>query len=88
MLFLSPFFRFKLNLLLIPDEELADGSGEFLNVWLSLIEKLINVKLITETTHALPSTPSPTHKPFDPIVFLSKSHKVNIIKIMSTNANI
>ena len=66
------------------DVELSDlpsGTGEFLDVWLLLLEKLVNPKLILESPHVLPSKAIvPGFKPFDPIQYLMHIHKVSETK--------
>ena len=37
--------------------ELPEGAGEFLDSWLMLLEKMVNVKTMLETPHTLPAKP-------------------------------
>jgi E3 ubiquitin-protein ligase HUWE1 len=54
-----------------------DGSGEFLDSWLMLVEKMVNVKNVLESTHTLPTKPTqPGVVPFDPVKYLVLTHKV------------
>lgn len=53
------------------------GTGEFLDAWLMLIEKMVNPKTVLESTHQLPAKSSQTgFVPFDPIQFLIGAQKV------------
>uniref|UniRef100_A0A4D5RDW1 Putative e3 ubiquitin-protein ligase huwe1 isoform x3 n=1 Tax=Ixodes scapularis TaxID=6945 RepID=A0A4D5RDW1_IXOSC len=38
--------------------ELPEGTGEFLDAWLMLLEKMVNPKMVLESPHTLPSKPS------------------------------
>ena len=35
--------------------DLPEGAGEFLDSWLMLLEKMVNVKTMLETPHTLPA---------------------------------
>lgn len=59
----------------IEHPDLPDGTGEFLDSWLLLLEKMINPKTILESPHALPTTATTTFVPFDPVKYLIHSHK-------------
>ncbi len=72
---------------------LPDGTGEFLDAWLLLLEKMVNPKTVLESPHALPnkntaplyhhnkSSPAAT-KPFDPLRYLIVTHKTAFEAVM------
>ncbi|XP_078678082.1 E3 ubiquitin-protein ligase HUWE1-like isoform X6 [Branchiostoma floridae x Branchiostoma belcheri] len=65
--------------------ELPDGSGEFLDAWLMLVEKMVNVKNVLESPHTLPAKPSPTAPgfvPFSSVQFLVHVHKAAFKAVM------
>lgn len=72
----------------IPSEEglehpdLPDGTGEFLDSWLLLLEKMVNPKTILESPHILPSKPTPGFKPFDPIKYIARTHRLAFKAVM------
>ena len=55
--------------------DIPDGTGEFLDAWLMLLEKMVNPKNVLESPHILPNKPSPNFKPFDSLKYLIKTHK-------------
>lgn len=58
--------------------ELPDGTGEFLDSWLILLEKMVNPKMILESPHTLPAkSPSQNsnYAPFDPVKYLINTQK-------------
>ena len=59
--------------------ELPDGTAEFLDSWLVLLERLVSPKHILETPHTLPklSTDGTFFRPFDPHKFMAGIHKVS-----------
>ncbi|XP_064633553.1 E3 ubiquitin-protein ligase HUWE1-like isoform X3 [Lineus longissimus] len=63
--------------------DLPDGTGEFLDAWLMLVEKMVNTKNVLESRHTLPtkSTP-PGFVPFSPLQYLIKTHKAAFHAIM------
>ncbi|CAH1264453.1 HUWE1 [Branchiostoma lanceolatum] len=65
--------------------ELPDGSGEFLDAWLMLVEKMVNVKNVLESPHTLPAKPSataPGFVPFSSVQFLVHVHKAAFKAVM------
>ena len=57
----------------IKDLEFPEGSVEFVDVWLTLVEKLVNPKNITESPYNMPAVPSQAgYKPFDPVQYLAQ----------------
>ena len=54
---------------------IPDGTGEFLDAWLMLLEKMVNPKNVLESPHILPNKPSGNFKPFDSLKYLIKTHK-------------
>ena len=65
----------------IEHPDLPDGAGEFLDTWLTLLEKMINPKNILESPHSLPpnpmnySSPGLSYPQFDPLRYLIAIHK-------------
>ncbi|GFQ86462.1 e3 ubiquitin-protein ligase HUWE1 [Trichonephila clavata] len=56
--------------------ELPDGTGEFLDAWLMLLEKMVNPKTVLESPHTLPFKPNqPGNTGFNPLLFLIHIHK-------------
>lgn len=57
--------------------EIPEGFSEFLESWLSLLEKMVNPKMILDTQHTMPMKSSSTlgYVPFDPIQYLIVVHK-------------
>lgn len=60
--------------------DLPEGTGEFLDAWLLLLEKMVNPKAILDSTHVLPTrtTTVGVTKMFDPVRYLQQVHKVII----------
>ena len=59
--------------------ELPDGSGEFLDAWLALLEKMVNTKAVMESPHNMPAKATasdPTFKPFEPVKYLARTHRM------------
>ena len=56
----------------------TEGTGEFLDAWLVLVEKMVNPEAVLESPHSLPSKAnnSPSFVPFSPAQFLINTHKV------------
>lgn len=57
---------------------LPDGTGEFLDAWLMLLEKMVNPKAILDSPHVVSSKCTGIYKvceSFDPIVYLTDIHK-------------
>ncbi|XP_076447673.1 E3 ubiquitin-protein ligase HUWE1-like isoform X2 [Babylonia areolata] len=50
--------------------ELPEGSGEFLDSWLMLVEKMVNPKTVLESPHSVPK-PKP---PIQPVHFFNPTH--------------
>ncbi|XP_048511685.1 E3 ubiquitin-protein ligase HUWE1 isoform X4 [Athalia rosae] len=58
--------------------DLPDGTGEFLDAWLMLLEKMVNPKAILDSPHAVSSKAIGVYKvyeTFDPIKYLTDIHK-------------
>lgn len=60
--------------------ELPDGTGEFLDAWLMLVEKMVNPSTVLESPHALPARPpgAPGGPHFSPLRFLVVTQKVGL----------
>ncbi|XP_076227161.1 HECT, UBA and WWE domain containing E3 ubiquitin protein ligase 1 isoform X5 [Nomia melanderi] len=56
---------------------LPDGTGEFLDAWLMLLEKMVNPKAILDSPHLVSSKYTGLYKmyEFDPIKYLTNIHK-------------
>jgi hypothetical protein len=54
---------------------LYEDVGEFVDMWLFLMEQMVNVKTVLESPHSLLPSWKPPQK-FDPLAFLVKTHKV------------
>lgn len=66
------------------DTTLPEGTGEFLDAWLLLLEKMVNPKAILETTHTLPSkSPNSFKLNFDPYKYLQRITKVSIKLVLN-----
>ena len=61
---------------------LPDGTGEFLDAWLMLLEKMVNPKSVNDSPHVLPAKASGTFKPFDSLRYLIKTHKLAFEAVM------
>ncbi|XP_037091019.1 E3 ubiquitin-protein ligase HUWE1-like [Pollicipes pollicipes] len=57
--------------------ELPEGTAEFLDSWLMLLERLVSPKHLLETPHTLPklTTDGAFSEPFDPHQFMAGIHK-------------
>nr|XP_006822183.1 PREDICTED: E3 ubiquitin-protein ligase HUWE1-like [Saccoglossus kowalevskii] len=64
--------------------DIPDGTGEFLDAWLMLVEKMVNTKTILESPHTLPVKASqPGFVPFSPVQFLIHTHKAAFHAVMN-----
>ncbi|XP_066587993.1 E3 ubiquitin-protein ligase HUWE1 isoform X2 [Prorops nasuta] len=62
----------------LEDPNLPDGTGEFLDTWLMLLEKMVNPKAILDSPHVVSSKCTGIYKvyeSFDPIKYLQDIHK-------------
>lgn len=63
--------------------DLPDGTGEFLDAWLMLLEKMVNPKTVLESPHTLPAkSAQPGFVPFNPILYLIHTQKLAFNAIM------
>ncbi|ESO88796.1 hypothetical protein LOTGIDRAFT_125574 [Lottia gigantea] len=68
----------------IEHSDLPDGSGEFLDAWLMLVEKMVNPKTILESVHVLPvKSNQPTFTPFSPVQYLISTQKAAFNAVMN-----
>ncbi|XP_053377275.1 E3 ubiquitin-protein ligase HUWE1-like isoform X3 [Mercenaria mercenaria] len=68
----------------LENPDLPVGTGEFLDAWLMLIEKMVNPKTVLESTHQLPAKSSqPGFIPFDPIQYLIGIQKAAFNAVMN-----
>lgn len=56
----------------------TEGTGEFLDAWLTLLEKLVNPKTVLETPHSIPGKPKIPNQPpaFNATQYLISTQKV------------
>ena len=68
------------------DADLPEFTGEFLDSWLVLLEKMVNTKAVLESPHTLPKTVSRStggsYKPFDPLKYLTRTHRMAFQAVM------
>jgi hypothetical protein len=57
--------------------DLIEGTGEFLDAWLMLLEKMVNPKALLESPHSIPTKHGNVYRPFDPVMYLTTIHKVS-----------
>ena len=62
--------------------ELPDGTGEFLDSWLLLVEKMVCVKSILESPHTITAQPGSGLAHFSPIHFLVLTHRMAFDAVM------
>ena len=62
--------------------DLPEGTGEFLDSWLLLLEKMVNPKTVQDSPHTLPPKGIGNMRPFDPMKYLSKTHKLAFLAVM------
>ncbi|KAK7867832.1 hypothetical protein R5R35_008271 [Gryllus longicercus] len=55
--------------------DLPEGTGEFLDAWLLLLEKLVNPKNVLESPHTISVKHGIIYKPFDAVSYLHKIHQ-------------
>lgn len=67
--------------------DLPEGTGEFLDAWLLLLEKMVNPKAILETSHMLPYRIPPC-RIFEPIKYLQEVHKVSFMMAVAATLNV
>jgi len=57
----------------------TDGTGEFIDAWLMLVEKMVNPKTVLESTHTLPNKSSQSgFVPFSAVQYLISTQKVSV----------
>lgn len=67
---------------------IAEGTGEFLDAWLMLVEKMVNPKTVTESPHVLPAKSSqPGFVPFSPVQYLITTQKVSLVGFLNLHFN-
>lgn len=67
----------------LENPQLPDGTGEFLDAWLMLLEKMVNPKNVLESPHTLPPKPHQPGSPsFNPVLYLIHIHKRAFESIM------
>uniref|UniRef100_UPI00358F3842 E3 ubiquitin-protein ligase HUWE1 isoform X5 n=1 Tax=Myxine glutinosa TaxID=7769 RepID=UPI00358F3842 len=63
--------------------DLPDGTGEFLDAWLLLVEKMVHPATVLESPHTLPSRPGSGSPAFSPSRFLILTQKAAFEAIMN-----
>ncbi|QQP39182.1 Uncharacterized protein FKW44_019979, partial [Caligus rogercresseyi] len=66
----------------LESKELPEGTGEFLDSWLMLLERMVNPKAVLESPHTLPNFPIGNFVPFDPVKYLIRTHKLAFQAVM------
>ncbi|XP_064606987.1 E3 ubiquitin-protein ligase HUWE1-like isoform X3 [Liolophura sinensis] len=67
----------------LENPNLPDGTGEFLDAWLMLVEKMVNPKTVLESPHTLPAkSTQPGFVPFDPVQYLIRTQKAAFKAVM------
>lgn len=61
---------------------LPDGTGEFLDVWLMLLEKMVNPKAILDSPHVITNKQNQGPYAFDPLKYLIQIHKLAFEAVM------
>lgn len=64
--------------------DLPDGTGEFLDAWLMLVEKMVNPSTVLDSPHSLPAKMpgvTPTMPQFSALRFLIVTQKVSVVSI-------
>lgn len=59
----------------IESNSLPDGTGEFLDAWLILLEKMVNPRAILESPHVISAKASKQKPEFDPTQYLINVHR-------------
>lgn len=62
--------------------DLPEGTAEFLDAWLLLLEKMVNPKSILDTPHVIPARARRKGEEFDAIRYLNQIHKQAFNTIM------
>ncbi len=62
--------------------DMPEGTGEFLDAWLLLLEKMVNPRHVLESPHLLPAKASANFRPFDALRYLIKTHKTAFEAVM------
>ncbi|XP_035825881.1 E3 ubiquitin-protein ligase HUWE1 isoform X3 [Aplysia californica] len=64
--------------------DLPEGTGEFLDSWLALVEKMINPKAVLESPHTLPpKNKAPGLTVFNPVQYLISTQKAAFNAVMN-----
>ncbi|BFZ10773.1 hypothetical protein BsWGS_13813 [Bradybaena similaris] len=64
--------------------DLPEGTGEFLDSWLTLVEKMVNPKTVLESPHTLPPKNRATGlTPFNPVQYLITTQKAAFRAVMN-----
>ena len=64
------------------NSELPEGTGEFLDSWLMLLEKMVNPKAVLDSPHTMPNKPLRGFKPFDSMKYLIRTHRLAFDALM------
>lgn len=66
----------------IESNSLPDGTGEFLDAWLILLEKMVNPRAILESPHVISAKTSRQKPEFDPTQYLINVHRFAYQSVM------
>ena len=66
----------------IEGNDLPEGTGEFLDSWLMLLEKMVNPKAVLDSPHTMPNKPLRGFKPFDSMKYLIRTHRLAFEALM------
>lgn len=66
----------------IESNALPDGTGEFLDAWLILLEKMVNPRAILESPHVISAKTSRQKPEFDPTQYLINVHRFAYQSVM------
>lgn len=57
-----------------------ETTGEFLDSWLQLLEKMVNPKTILESPHVLQTKMAQVNKQYEPMKYLARAHRLDLFK--------
>ena len=66
----------------LENTDLPEGTGEFLDSWLMLLEKMVNPKAVLDSPHTMPNKPLRGFKPFDSMKYLIRTHRLAFEALM------
>lgn len=66
----------------IENTDLPEDTGEFLDSWLMLLEKMVNPKAVLDSPHTMPNKALRGFKPFDSMRYLIRTHRLAFEALM------